>query len=116
VVQIPVPVEYLGNTGTLHVSVVAKQPGYANLGNAIEPDFSRLTIETAVESNRPPIDGGGLDGNNNGGGLPVPVPPSPPPGPTPQPVPLPPVLAQTGLIVFGLAIAPKRRLRRWLRL
>jgi hypothetical protein len=118
VVEIPVPLEYLSSTGTLHVSVVARGAGYGNLGNAIEPDFSRLVIETAAESNRPPTDGGGLDGNNGDNNLPDPgpVPPTPPPGPAPQPVPLPPLLLPAGLIVFALATAPKRRMRHWLRL
>jgi hypothetical protein len=118
VVEIPVPVEYLSSAGTLHVSVVARRAGYGNLGNAIEPDFSRLVIETAAQSTRPPNDGGGLDGNDGEQNLPDPgpVPPTPPPGPAPQPVPLPPLLAPAGLIVLALASAPKRRVRRWLRL
>jgi hypothetical protein len=116
VVEIPVPLEYLGNTGTLHVSVVARRAGYGNLGNAIEPDFSRLVIETAAEANRPPADGGGIDGNNGGGTIdPTPGPPTPTPDPVPS-VPLPPVLAPAGLIVLALATAPKRRVRRWLRM
>lgn len=117
VVEIPVPLEYLSSMGTLHVSVVARRAGYGNLGNAIEPDFSRLVIETAAESNLPPTNGGGLDGNDGGGSIdPTPVPPTPPPGPAPQPVPLPPVLAPAGLLVLALVTAPKRRVRRWLRL
>jgi hypothetical protein len=116
VVEIPVPIEYLGSTGTLHVSVVAHAAGYGNLGNAIEPDFSRLVIETAAEANRPPTDGGGLDGKD-GGNLPDPGPvPPTPPEPGPHSVPLPPVLAPAGLIVLALATAPKRRIRRWLRM
>ena len=117
VVEIPVPLEYLSSTGTLHVSVVAHGAGYGNLGNAIEPDFSRLVIETVAQSNDgPPTNGGGLDGNNGGGiDPPIIIPPTPtPPGPVPQPVPLPPVLAPAGLIVLALAGAPKRRFRRWL--
>ena len=116
VVEIPVPLEYLGSTGTLHVSVVARRAGYGNLGNAIEPDFSRLVIETAAESNRPPTDGGGIDGNgdNNGGGTVDPTPVPPTPTPPVHLVPLPPVLAPAGLILIALATAPKRRIRRWL--
>jgi hypothetical protein len=117
VVEIPVPLEYLSSTGTLHVSVVAHRAGYGNLGNAIEPDFSRLTIETAAESNRPPTDGGGIDGNGGGdNNLPDPPTPPTPPDPVPQAVPLPPVLAPAGLVVLALATAPKRRVRRWLRI
>jgi hypothetical protein len=119
VIEIPVPLEYLGNTGTLHVSVVARRAGWGNLGNAIEPDFSRLVIETAAESNRPPTNGGGLGDNDDGGEVippPGPIPQPPPPGPGPNPVPLPPMLAPAGLLVIALATAPKRRIRRWLRM
>lgn len=93
VIDIPVPIEMLAD-GALHVAFAAKQPGYANLGNAIEADFSRLTVE--------------FD-------LPVPTPiVIPDPGPGPQVVPLPPVLLPAGLLITGIAAMPKRRLRRWL--
>jgi hypothetical protein len=111
VVDIPVPLDLLAG-GTLHVSVVATKPGYGNLGNAIEPDFSRLMVETASGSVTPP-------NNNGGGGDPDPIPVPPPiidPGPGPHAVPLPPMLIPAGMMLAGLAAMPKGRLRRWLRM
>jgi hypothetical protein len=82
------------------VSVVAAMPGYGNLGNAIEADFSRLVLTTATQGSNSPV-----------------VPPGPgpidPSEPGPNPIPLPPVLIPAGLMLAGLA-ASKRRMRRWL--
>ena len=110
VVDIPVPIDLLAG-GVLHVTVAAKMPGYANLGNAIEADFSRLVVELAQR-----------DAGPTPGPFPTPTPPpfdggneGPQPMPGPQPVPLPPVLLPAGMILAGLAALPRRRLQRWLR-
>lgn len=105
VVDIPVPVEMLSD-GVLHVAFSAVLPGYGNAGNAIEPDFSRLVVE--IESRR----------GNDGGGTIDPAPLPPPivdPDGGPRPIPLPPALVPAAVLIAGIALAPKRRLRRWLR-
>ena len=86
VVDIPVPVELLAD-GALRVNVAASRPGYGNMGNAIEPDFSRLVVELA------PLEA-------------EPVDPSPGPivDPDPQPIPLPPMLLPAGILLVGLAV------------
>jgi hypothetical protein len=106
VIDIPIPIELLID-GSLHVSIAAKQAGYRSVGNAIEPDFSSLIIETVHGAVVPPI----LDPDFF---------PSPGPDidPNPEPVPavpLPPALIPAGMMLAGLAAAPKRRLRQWLR-
>lgn len=105
VVDIPVPVELLAD-GVLQVSVVAAKPGYGNIGNAIEADFSRLVVQTT------------LDGQEPGGPGPGPFPPPPvdpgDPGSGPRPVPLPPVLFPAGILLAGLAALPRRRIRTML--
>jgi hypothetical protein len=104
VVDIPVPAEMLAD-GSLHVSFAAKRAGHRSIGNAIEPDFSSLIIETVHGAVVPPI----LD--------PDPI-PGPPPDIDPEPVPavpLPPALIPAGIMLAGLAAAPKKRLRQWLR-
>jgi hypothetical protein len=108
VVDLPVPLEYLAD-GVLNVKVVATRPGYGNLGNAIEPDFSRLVIQTALAGDE-------QDGDHSGPG-PIPPPPiiDPGPGPMPQPVPLPPALIPAGAMLASL-FASKCRLKRWLRM
>jgi hypothetical protein len=116
VVNIPVPIDLLAD-GSLTVSVAALRGGFSNVGNAIEPDFSRLIVETAAFVPRPPVDGGGpvgplpppIDGGGNpddGGGD---------PGPGPTPVPIPGLLWPAGALLVGLATVPKRRLLRWLK-
>jgi hypothetical protein len=81
VVEIPVPLELLVD-GALHVSVTATRPGYGNLGNAIEADFSRLAVEVAPLVDPDPV--GPVD-------------------PGPQPIPLPPAVFSAGLILALLA-------------
>ena len=105
VIDISVPIELLVD-GSLHVSFAAKQAGYRNIGNAIEPDFSNLIVETAHGAVVPPV----LDPD------PIPGLPDIDPNPTPPvpAVPLPPALIPAGFLLAGLAAAPKR-LRRWLR-
>jgi hypothetical protein len=108
VVDIPVPVELLAD-GVLNVNVAALRPGYANLGNAIEADFSRLVVHVAPatpDNTAPPVI------------IPDPLPPTPidpDDGGGPQPIPLPPALVPAALLIAGMAVTPKRRLRRWLR-
>lgn len=102
VVDIPVPAEFLAD-GKLHVSFEAKRAGYRAIGNAIEPDFSSLIIETAHGAVVPPI----LDPDFIPGPAPDPAPPVPA-------VPLPPALIPAGLVLAGFA-ASKKRLRQWLR-
>jgi hypothetical protein len=106
VVELPVPLEYLVD-GMLDVKFVATRPGYGNLGNAIEPDFSRLVVQTLLTDD----DGGGDDHAGPG-----PIPPPPPiidpgPGPRPQPVPLPPALIPASALLLGIVATSKRRLR-----
>lgn len=100
VVDIPVPVELLAD-GVLNVRFAALRPGYANLGNAIEADFSRLVVQVEPAPAIIPD--------------PLPTPIDPDDGGGPQPVPLPPALIPAAVLIAGLAVAPKRRLRRWLR-
>ena len=97
-ISIPVPVEFLTDS-LLNVKITAKMPGYGNAGNAIEPDFSLLTIETTGSLVDPPVivDPHGPDGG-------------------PHAVPLPPVFLPAGLMITGLMSLPKQRIRRWLRL
>jgi hypothetical protein len=94
VIDIAVPIELLAD-GELHVNFAAIRAGYGSAGNAIEPDFSTLTVETTDS---------------------IVLPPEPNPGPGPHAVPLPPVLMPTGIMLAGLATLPKKRLSRWLRL
>jgi hypothetical protein len=106
VVNIPVPVELLAD-GALQVSVVAAKPGYGNIGNAIEADFSRLVVQTTLDGHETPGEPG-----------PGPFPPPPinpgDPGSGPHAVPLPPVLFPAAIMLAGLAALPKRRIRAML--
>jgi hypothetical protein len=108
VVDIPVPVELLAD-GKLQVSVVAAMPGYGNLGNAIEADFSRLVVQTSAE--QPPVNPGP---DPRPGPFPPPIDGPVDPGPGPNPVPLPPALIPAGLVLAALAAMPRRRLRAML--
>jgi hypothetical protein len=90
VVNFQVPPELLAD-GALRVSVTALRPGYGNLGNAIEADYSRLTVQTVPAIVLPP------DG-----------------GPSPSPVPLPAPLIPACVMLGGLAVIPRKRLRKWL--
>lgn len=104
VVSIMVPLEMLAD-GSLTVGVVAKRPGAGNLGNAIEADFSRLVVETdPAEFDPPPTSGGGDDYGDGGGGS----------DGEPVIIPVPVALWPAGLLLAGLATAPKRLLRKLL--
>jgi hypothetical protein len=114
VVDLPIPIALLDD-GMLHVTVAAKRPGYGNLGNAIQPDFSRLVVHTASAvipgPVPPPIPG--PDPSPDPGPQPGPV-PGPIIDPGPHPVPIPPTLIPAGVLI-ALAALPRRRLGRWLR-
>ena len=114
VVDVRVPIELLAD-GSLTVTVSAIRPGAGNVGNAIEADFARLTIQTDREpagpvepvpdhTAPPPDNGGGGGGDGGGGGG----------GGGPVPVPVPAMLWPAGLLLAGVVAFPKRLLRRWL--
>jgi hypothetical protein len=101
VVELPVSIDLLAG-GKLDVGFYARRPGYGNLGNAIEADFSRLVVEVAPNIVPGPI----VDPEPN-------IDPPPPiiePGP--RPIPLPPAVFSAGILLLSLAARSARRRAR----
>lgn len=94
VVELPVSVDLL-QSGMLDVRFFAKRPGYGNLGNAIEADFSRLVIDVSANFVPDPLQPG-----------PIIDPPIIDPGP--QPIPLPPAVFSAGILLLSLAARTAR--------